>query len=203
MKFKEIYNNPELLECIVEDIEEIPEDTEVSYEVWALGYNKEDDCTDDEVLVGEFENPDEAIAYAEKVNLEMINELGYGDPDPDTAYFSVEVETVIETPDDEDGSTMNIGSLYSRELWIDGEYGSEEDVPEEDDDPIVAITNEDFELLEDGTLKISCQLLKGFNKNDYVRFDFVEEPDAALLTYKIMSKVVYVGGTYFHCELII
>jgi hypothetical protein len=203
MKFKEIYNNPELLECIVEDIEEIPEDTEVSYEVWALGYNKEDDCTDDEVLVGEFENPDEAIAYAEKVNLEMINELGYGDPDPDTAYFSVEVETVIETPDDEDSGTMNIGSLYSRDLWIDGEYGSEEDVPEEDDDPIVAITNEDFELLEDGTLKISCQLLKGFNKNDYVRFDFVEEPDAALLTYKIMSKVVYVGGTYFHCELII
>jgi hypothetical protein len=203
MKFKEIYNNPELLECIVEDIEEIPEDTEVSYEVWALGYNKEDDCTDDEVLVGEFENPDEAIAYAEKVNLEMINELGYGDPDPDTAYFSVEVETVIETPDDEDSGTMNIGSLYSRDLWIDGEYGSEEDVSEEGDDPIVAITNEDFELLEDGTLKISCQLLKGFNKNDYVRFDFVEEPDAALLTYKIMSKVVYVGGTYFHCELII
>ena len=47
-------------------------------------------------------------------------------------YFSIEVETVVGDPDDEDGGTMNIGTVYQRDLWIDGEYGSEEDIPDSD-----------------------------------------------------------------------
>ena len=117
MNVKELLENDELMESIVEDIDDIPEDSEVTYEVWALGYNEDEDCTDDEVLVGEFTDPDEAIAYAEKVNLEKIKELGYGEADPNTAYFSIEVETVVDDPEDE--GTMNLGSVYTRELWLD------------------------------------------------------------------------------------
>lgn len=202
MKFKEMYNNPELLECLIEDIEEIPEDTEVTYAVFALGYTKDDDCTDDEVLVGEFENPDEALVCAEKVTLEMINELGFEKPDPDTAYFSIEVETVVPDLDDEDGGTMNLGSLYTRELWIDGDYGDEEDIDfEENSDPVVELQTSDFEITEDGLLKVSCNKLKDFNKNDLVRVLFIDEAETSPFLYKIISKVIYADGDYYHCDL--
>jgi hypothetical protein len=203
---KDLYNNEELLNNIVEDIDDIPEDAEVLYAVWALGYNKDDDITDTEVLVGEFTNPDEAVACAENLTIKAIDELGYEKPDNDTAYFSVEVETVVGDPDDEDGGTMNIGTVYQRNLWIDGEYGSEDCLEEMLDelvevDPIIAITAEDYELLEDGALKVRCDLLKGFNKNDYLRLQFVGEPESVpVLTYKIMSKVIYEDGDYYHLE---
>ena len=115
---KDLFENNELIETIVEDIADIPEDTEVTYEVWALGYTEDEDCTDDEVLLGEFTNPDEAVKCAESATIERIRELGYGEADPDTVYFSIEVETVIEDPDDEDGGTMNIGSVYQRALYL-------------------------------------------------------------------------------------
>ncbi len=125
---KDLFENEELVENIVEDLEEVPEDAEVFYSVWALGYDKNNEVTDDEVVVGEFTNPDAAVEYADKVTLEQVNEMGFGDPDPNTVYFSIEVETVIGDPDDEDGGTLNIGTIYRRDLWIDGEYGSEEDI---------------------------------------------------------------------------
>ncbi len=206
MTIKELVNNEELINNIVEELDELPEDAEVLYAVWALGYNKDDDITDTEVLVGEFTIPDEAVACAENLTIKAIDELGYEKPDNDTAYFSVEVETVVGDPDDEDGGTMNIGTIYKRDLWIDGEYGSEDCLEEMLDelvevDPIIAITVEDYELLEDGTLKVRCDLLKGFNKNDYLRLQFVGEPESVpVLTYKIMSKVIYEDGDYYHLE---
>lgn len=198
---KDLFENKELMENIVEDIEDIPEDTEVTYEVWALGYDNEDDCTEAEVLVGEFDNPDDAVKCAENVTIAQLNEIGYEGALPGTAYFSIEVETVVVDPDDEDGCTMNIGTVYSRALWIEedleggtglGDYSN-----------VVCITEKDYKLLEDGTLKVSCKLLRDFNKNDDVIFEFSDEPDTSVLTYKIMSKVIYEDGDYYHCELMI
>lgn len=194
MNVKELFENEELMNNIVEDIEDIPEDSEVTYEVWALGYDAEDDCTEDEVLIGEFTDPDEAVACAEKATIEQINELGFGKPDPTTAYFSIEVETVVEDAEDEDGGTMNIGTVYSRDLWIDGEYGSEEDI-----NPFVSLSDEEFEILEDNTVKVRCELLKDFNKNDLVRFYF---PDTPGIDCQIVSKVIYEDGDYYHCEMV-
>lgn len=192
---KDLFENKELMNNIVEDIEDIPEDTEVFYAVWALGCNSEADPTDDEVLVGEFTDPDDAIAYAKKVTFETINEMGFGEPDPDTVYFSIDVETVVGNPDDEDGGTMNIGTIYQRDLWIDGDYGSEEAI-----EPLVELTDADYELLDDGTIKVSCELLKGFNKNDNVTFRFNTDNKTSMLVYNIVSKVEYEDGTYYHCE---
>jgi hypothetical protein len=206
---KELFENEELMNNIVEDIEDIPEDSEVTYEVWALGYTCDEEMTDAEILVGEFDDPDAAIACAEKVSFKSLHEAGYEEPDEETIYFSIEVETVVEDPDDEDGGTMNLGTVYSRELWLDGEYGSEEETGLEDDeesdfeDPIVAVAKDDYELLEDGTLKLSAKSLKGFNKNDYIRVQFLGEPDVARLPYRIVSKVIYADGDYYHCELAI
>jgi hypothetical protein len=198
---KDLFENEELMNNIVEDIEDIPEDTEVFYAVWALGCNSEADPTDDEVLVGEFTDPDAAVEYAKQVTFETINEMGFGEPDPDTVYFSIDVETVVGNPDDEDGGTMNIGTIYQRDLWIDGDYGSAEEAGLDEADSVISLTDKDFELLEDGTMKISCALLKDYNKNDYVTFEFPEEDLVAFLTYKIVSKVIYADGDYYHCEL--
>ena len=160
MTVKELLENEELMNNIVEDIEEVPEDAVVTYEVWALGYGADDEVTDAEVLLGEFIDPDEAIACAEKLTLESVMEACDESEDlSDVAYFSLEVETVVE--DEDDLGTMNIGSIYQRDLWIDGEYGTEEDVL-----PVVAFEAGEFQLLADNTILIRCELLKGFNKND-------------------------------------
>jgi hypothetical protein len=191
MNVKELFENEELMNNLVEDIEDIPEDSEVTYEVWALGYNDEDEPTDTEVLVGEFANPDEAVACAEKVTVAALDEIGYENLDKSTAYFSIEVETVVE--DAEDEGTMNVGSIYQRELWIDGEYGSEEDV-----NPFVSLSDGEYKILEDNTVKVRCELLKDFNKNDLVRFYF---PDTPGIDCQIVSKVIYEDGDYYHCEM--
>lgn len=200
MNVKDLFENKELMESIVEDIEDIPQDSEVCYEVWALGRDDCGESTETDFLIGEFTDPDEAIACAEKFDLETLR-AEYEKPHPDTYYLDVVVETVIEDPDDEDGGTMNIGAIYSRDLWIDGEYGSEEDI--ENPDPTVQLKESDYALLEDGTLKVSRKLLKDFNKNDYVYFRFMDTPNSFPLQYKIVSTVIYEDGDYYHCELMI
>lgn len=117
---KDLLENEELAANLVVDLDGISEDTEVFYAVWALGYSAEEDCTDDEVLLGEFTDAEEAVKYAEAVTLEHVDEMGYGERDKATAYFSIAVETVIADPDDEDGGTMNINTIYSRDLQING-----------------------------------------------------------------------------------
>ena len=190
---KDLFENEELMRNIVEDIEDLPEDTEVLYAVWALGCDIEDEPTGVEHLIGEFADPDEAVKCAKEFTLEKFK-AEYEKPYADTAYLSIEVETVVGDPDDEDGGTMNIGTVYSKVIWLD------EPKPAED---IVAITEEDYELLEDGTLKVSVKFLKDFNKNDIIRVQFLNETDTGLLPYKIMSKVIYDDGDHYHLELMI
>jgi hypothetical protein len=188
MNIKELINNEELISAIVEDIEDIPEDSEVTYEVWALGYTNTDEVTDAEVLLGEFADPTKAVAFAEQVTFETIQEKGLEKPFVDVAYFSIEVETVVEDLEDEDCGTMNIGTIYRNELWIKAED--------------IQLAETDYTLLEDGTLKVSCKLLKGFNKNDTIKVKFIDENNEPILTYKIISKVMYADGDYYHCEFI-
>jgi hypothetical protein len=193
MYVKELFENEELMESIVEDIEDIPEDSEVVYSVWGICYDEEDDCIDS-YFIKDFVDPDEAVEYAKNLTTEAFN-AEYEKPDSNTARLALEVETVVADPEDE--GTMNIGTIYSRDLWIDGEYGSEDDV-----DPIVELKNTDYAVLEDGGLKVSRKFLKDYNKNDYVNFRFVDEPESFVLRYKIISKVIYEDGDYYHLDFI-
>ena len=103
----------------VEEIEDFEANEEITYLVCALGFSEEDRPTDCEVYLGEFELPDEAIAFAKTVNLEML--LQYvADQKVDiseTAYFSLEVETVVECEDPEDG-TENIDTIWETQINI-------------------------------------------------------------------------------------
>ena len=119
MNVKELLMNEELMNNIVEDIDEIPEDSEVTYEVWSLGYDEEEDCINSRLL-GEFADPDMAVACAEHVTLETLKEK-YKYIHPDICYFSIEVETVVLDPEDENFGTMNIGTIYRRTISRDSE----------------------------------------------------------------------------------
>ena len=205
LTLKEAMENKDLAKHIAEDIDEIPEDTEVTYELWAIGYNADGAVTDTEMLIADFKNPDVAIELAKKVTMADIvhqaaEEHDGSTPAENVTYISLEVETVVD--EDEDG-TMNIGTIYKRELWIDGEYGSEEDIPEPEDEysEVVPVTAKDYKLLEDGSLEISCDILKNFNKNDMVQIWFTDENKDyhPILTYKIISKTT---GNKYICEFV-
>lgn len=192
---RDMLNNEELVNTITEDITEIPEDTPVSYEVWAIGYDYDGDITDTELFFKEFSDPDEAIEYAKKLSLADIvhqaAEEANTDITPDISYISVEVETVIE---DEDGDSINIGTIYTTGIYLDTTEKAE---PED----LVSLTEDDYTVLEDGTLKVSRKCLKDFNKNDFVTFCFVNE-EVSYLKYKIVSTVIYEDGEYYHCEFV-
>lgn len=201
LTLKEVMENKDLAKFIAEDLDEIPEDAEVTYELWAIGYNAGGAVTDTEMFIAEFKDPDAAIEFAQKVTMADIvhqaaEEHDGSTPAENVTYISLEVETVVD--EDEDG-TMNIGTIYKRELWIDGEYGDEEDAPEDEYSEVVPVTSKDYRLLEEGSLEIDCDILKNFNKNDTVQIWFTDEDHKSILTYKIISKTT---GNKFICEFI-
>ena len=100
-------------------------------------------------------------------------------------------------PDDED-NFMNLGTVYQRELWIDGEYGSEEDIEEEL--PTVLLMSKHYDMVDNTTIKVKCEELAAFNKNDHILIIFAEDPTWPV-EYKIISKVVYEDGDYYHCRI--
>ena len=120
LTIKDLFENEELMKNIVEDIDDIPEDTEVFYEVWALCYDEDGDCVSS-FLAEEFADPSEAISYVNNFSLEEFQRETPGMPPLyDFAWITLEVETVISDPEDENGGTMNIGTIchklaYTRE----------------------------------------------------------------------------------------
>ena len=93
------------------------------FEVWALGYDKTDCCTDVEILMSTFTKADQACKFADclesvedietnyKEQIEAFGELKEGD------YFEVRVETVVDIAPDYSENIETIGShfVYRRE----------------------------------------------------------------------------------------
>ena len=114
MKFDEADIN-EAIEDDMEDLEEDMEDTDptdVRYEVWALGYDAEDFCTDIELLLGTYDNKEEAIEKAKSFNsLDDVQkatteDLGLADGD----YVNIIVETIK----NDDPTNANIDTVFIR-----------------------------------------------------------------------------------------
>lgn len=191
---KELKNKDELVKHIVEDLDDFEEDATVCYEVWAVGYDTEENVTDAEHFFASFDDPDEAIEYARKITLPDII---CTTPDDDTetdyeiAYISVEVETVVK----EDEESYNIGTIFKTPVWISDEEGPEYD----EVTSIVEVSSSEYELLEDGSIKIGRDLLKDFNKNDIVQIMYIDEDNQPIMTYKIISKTT---DNSFICEFV-
>ena len=103
----------------IEELEDFEANEEITYLVCALGYSEDDEPTDCEVYLKEFQYPDEAIAFAKEVDLAIILQYAVEQKADisDTAYFSLEVESVVECEDPEDG-TENIDTVYQRDICI-------------------------------------------------------------------------------------
>ena len=82
-----------------------------------------------------------------------------------------------------------------RRLWVEAFEDDDDDVD------VVELPAGYFEVLPDNTLKVKCEVLKDYNKNDTVFVVFPDDPDKFPIVYKIMSKVIYEDGDYYHCVL--
>ncbi len=175
----------DIVDQLVNDIEDIPEDTSVVYEVWAIGHDEEDCLTGAELLLATFEDPDPAVEYAKAVSLADVVNLAADDNCEVTATahsISIEVETVV--PDD----FGNVGTVYRKRIEIF------EELPE-----FVALSNNEFEIMEDGNIRIPCILLRDYKKNDNITVIFEDEEKPWPITYKIISKTT---DGYYICEFV-
>lgn len=86
-----------------------------TYEVWALGYDADDEPNDIEVYLGEFKTEREAVAHAEKFyDLECVYGKGKVDENLDEGdYLQVRVEQCVDNGED---GTECIDVLYEAEL---------------------------------------------------------------------------------------
>jgi hypothetical protein len=186
---KDLFENEELMDNIVEELEDFVDIAEVLYAVWALGYNGEGEATEVEYLIGEFKELNDAIACAEALTLEDFY-AEYEGPLDTTDYLSIDIETVIAHPVDDDCESLNLGTVYHRELSL---Y----DIVGFDGEPIIALTRSNYEIFEDNTIKIKAAAMKGFKKNDSFNMYFADDPDADILRLKVIGE----EGNYYNCEL--
>ena len=118
MKFDEADINEAIEDDMEEeDLEEDMEDTDprdVRYEVWALGYDANDFCTDVELLLGTYDDREEAIEKVKSFNsLDDVkkatsDDLGLVDGD----YVNIVVETIKNN----DPTNSNIDTVFIRVL---------------------------------------------------------------------------------------
>ena len=116
MKFDEADIN-EAVEDDMEDLEEDMEDTDpidVRYEVWALGYDANDFCTDVELLLGTYDDREEAIEKVKSFNsLADVKKAASDDLElVDGDYVNIVVETIKNN----DPTNSNIDTVFIRVL---------------------------------------------------------------------------------------
>lgn len=118
MKFDEADIN----EAIEEDMEDLEEDMDeedtdlidVRYEVWALGYDELDFCTDVELLLGTYDDREEAIKKAESFNsLDDVKKVMPDDLKLDDGDY---VNIIVETIKNNDPTNSNIDTVFVRVL---------------------------------------------------------------------------------------
>ena len=116
MKFDEADIN-EAIEDDMEDLEEDMEDTDpvdVRYEVWALGYDANDFCTDLELLLGTYDNKEEAIKKAR--SFEHLDDVKKVTSDDFELVDGDYVNIVVETIKNNDPTNSNIDTVFIRVL---------------------------------------------------------------------------------------
>ena len=116
MKFDEADIN-EAIEDDMEDLEEDMGDTDpidVRYEVWALGYDANDFCTDVELLLGTYDDREEAIEKVKSFNsLDDVKKATSDDLELDEGDY---VNIVVETIKNNDPTNSNIDTVFIRVL---------------------------------------------------------------------------------------
>lgn len=84
------------------------------YQIWLLGYNKDQEITDFEVFINEYDDPDKAVKYA-KLFLDEERYKTLIVPE-DVKYIECLVETVVEIEDEADDE--NVATLFSEAIEL-------------------------------------------------------------------------------------
>ena len=187
---RDLMNDEELSSYVTEDLEDFDDTAVVTYAVWAIGYDADSCITDTEMYLGEFVDPDRAVEKAKALTLADIIHLAAekddgSEPNEDVAYVTIEVETVV---DDEEEGSMNVGTIFRKDIWL---------YEEPDDEELIHIKDNEYVLDEDGNLIISCDQFNHLNKNDRIKVMYDDEDNTPVLTYTIKSKTT---DNKFICE---
>ena len=118
MTIKDLLIDQSLLNSIVEDLDDFPIESKVTYEVWALGYTKEGTPLDYCYRLGEFDNIESAVAFVNNVHFTFIRSKGPADLPKEISQFSLEVETTVEDTLGIPGDTINIGTVYQKSIEV-------------------------------------------------------------------------------------
>lgn len=182
-------NMNDIINELVKDIE-TPEDVPVTYEVWAIGYTEEDEPTGAALVLGTFEDPDQAVSFARDTTLADVVNLAADDEceiNYDTQYISIEIETVVSANDDLVES-MNVGTVYRKKIELF------EELPD-----FVCLSNDEYEVIEEtGNIAVPSQLLSNYNKNDVITVLFEDEEEPWPIEYRIICKT----DNYCVCEFV-
>lgn len=187
---QDLMTDEELSSYVTEDLEDFDDTAVVTYAVWAIGYDADSCITDTEMYLGEFADPDLAVEKAKALTLADIIHLASeeddgSEPNEDVAYVTIEVETVV---DDEEEGSMNVGTIFKKDLWL---------YEEPDDEELIHVKDNEYVLDEDGNLIISCDQFNHLNKNDRIKVMYDDEDNTPVLTYTVKSKTT---GNKFICE---
>ena len=109
--------------AIEDDMEDLEEDMDeedlvpisnVRYEVWALGYDALEFCTDVELLLGTYDDREEAIKKAESFNsLDDVKKVMPDDLKLDDGDY---VNIIVETIKNDDPTNTNIDTVFLKAL---------------------------------------------------------------------------------------
>ena len=119
MNFDEVDIN----EAIEEDTEDLEEDIEeedlapidVRYEVWALGYDALEFCTDLELLLGTYDDREEAIKKAKSIN--SLDDVQKVAPDDFKLDDGDHVDIIVETIKNDDPNNTNIDTAFLKAIF--------------------------------------------------------------------------------------
>jgi len=106
METNRFENDEKELEAEFEPFEDEVELKGAKYQVWLFHYDEDDNILDEENLLFTFADPDPAVAKAKELVQDQKTLARYATPK--TAYFGIEVETVV----DLDGFEENVATLF-------------------------------------------------------------------------------------------
>ncbi len=122
MKFDEADINEAIEDDMEEeDLEEDMDDEElvpisnVRYEVWALGYDALEFCTDVELLLGTYDDREEAINKAESIN--SLDDLKKAYSDDLGLAECDRVDIIVETIKNDDSTNTNIDTAFLKAIF--------------------------------------------------------------------------------------
>ena len=122
--FDNDFTKEELLEMKFDEadinkaVEEDMEDTDlmdIRYEVWALGYDALEFCTDVELLLGTYDDREEAIKKAESIN--SFDDVKKASSDDLGLVEGDRVDIIVETIKNDDPTNTNINTAFLKAIF--------------------------------------------------------------------------------------